>query len=110
MNKFCLTYRNYCDDFKAQRHDGPVGIHTFKLNYSLIHGLKQNFRYNYIRYYTSLEEIILTFELCDFYMPYSIESPTTKYMREYRFSPTRILPYKGEYGSVKTRILAYFIQ
>ena len=41
-------------------------------------------------------------------------------MREYRFSLTRIIPYKdkiydfvfctGEYGSVKNRILAYFIQ
>ena len=44
-------------------------------------------------------------------------------MREYGFSLTRILPYKdkiydygsvirdtGEYGSVKTRILAYFMQ
>ena len=34
-------------------------------------------------------------------------------MREYGFSLTHILPYKdriGEYGSVKTRILAYFMQ
>ena len=37
-------------------------------------------------------------------------------MREYRFSLTHIVPYKGrivdtgEYGSVKTGILAYFMQ
>ena len=41
-------------------------------------------------------------------------------MREYGFSLTRILPYKGkilrfcpytgEYGSVKSRIFAYFMQ
>ena len=31
-------------------------------------------------------------------------------MREYGFSMTRILLYTGEYGSLKTRILAYFIQ
>ena len=31
-------------------------------------------------------------------------------MREYEFSLTRILLHTGEYGSVKTRIFAYFIQ
>ena len=31
-------------------------------------------------------------------------------MREYEFSLTRILSHKWKYGSVKTRILAYFIQ